>query len=200
MVIRQAHPGPKARPYESFDDKLNDAVAYVLEERIPWPVAVDDLEGTVHQVYGGLSDPSYLIDADGNVAFYNMWTSAPVLHRAIEELLERGGRGVVAGGLDRRPHMMAAMTDGWRALRRGLPQSAVDMMVAAPGSPIGLWLGDKLKPVLRPLTLRARPLSRGWGLLLAAGAAAGLVLGARAISRRRAPGRRRPRELPSRAR
>jgi len=32
-----------------------------------------------------------------------MWAHAPTLKRAIGELLEGGGRGVVAGGIDRVP-------------------------------------------------------------------------------------------------
>jgi hypothetical protein len=33
---------------------------------------------------------------------------------------------VVNGGVDRTPHILPAMTDGWNGLRRGLPQSLID--------------------------------------------------------------------------
>lgn len=158
VLIRQAHPGPAVPAYRRIEQKLRDARRYVAEEGIPWPVLVDDLRGTVHQVYGGLADPIYLLDADGRVAFYELWTDGPTLHRAMEALLARGGRGVVRGGLDRRPHLSGAVTDGWRAIERGLPQSFTDLLVAAPGSPALLWLGDKLRPALAPWSLRARPL------------------------------------------
>jgi hypothetical protein len=95
---------------------------------------VDDIAGTTHQVYGGLADPTYLIDRDGRVAFYNMWTHAPTLHEAIEELLKQDGRGVVMGGTHRTPHLLASMTDGWKGLRRGFPQSAVELELSAPGN------------------------------------------------------------------
>ena len=172
VVIRQAHPGPGERHYTSFEQKLADARAYKEQDGIPWDVVVDDLEGTVHQVYGGMSDPTYLIDADGRVAYYNMWTHAPTLHIAIEALLAQGGRGVVAGGVDRTPHMGAALTDGWRGLRRGLPQSLIDIETAGPTTGLGAWLGYQLKPLLAPVTLRAEPLPTGARLALAAGAAA----------------------------
>ena len=68
MLVRQAHPGPRVPPYRSLEQKLQDAHSYQRDEGIPWPVLVDDLAGTVHQVYGRLADPTYLIDADGRVA------------------------------------------------------------------------------------------------------------------------------------
>jgi hypothetical protein len=158
VLVRQEHPGPRVPPYRSFEQKMEDAVAYKREEGIPWPVVVDDLEGSVHRTYGGLSNPTYLIDADGRIAFYNMWTYAPVLHEAIEALVDQGGRGVAKGGWDRAIRLGPTMTHGWRAIQRGLPQSFIDLTTAAPGSTIAMWLGYQLRPLLAPLTLRARPL------------------------------------------
>ncbi len=80
VLIRQAHPGPDVPPYKSFNQKMYDAHRYKQDDGIPWTVLADDLQGTVHQVYGGLADPTYLIDADGRVAYYDMWTHAPTLY------------------------------------------------------------------------------------------------------------------------
>jgi hypothetical protein len=179
IVIRQAHPGPSVRTYHTFEQKLADAERFRREEGIPWPVAVDDLAGTTHQVYGGLADPTYLIDADGRVAFYNLWTSAPALYEAIEELLDRGGLGVVRGGYTRWIDPGPMTTDGWRGLRRGLPQSVTDLMWAAPGSPLLPWLGYQVRPLLAPLTLRAKPLPTAVKVGLAASGLLALALGAR---------------------
>jgi hypothetical protein len=137
---------------------------------------VDDLAGSVHQTYGGLADPTYLIDVDGRVAFYQHWTSAPALHDALDGLERQGWRGVVFGGVERAPHFGAAMTDGWRGLRRGLPQSAIDLETSVPTSALGSWLGFKLKPVLAPLTLRSRPLPRAVRVAVAAAVLAPLAL------------------------
>src|SRR5436190_2129030 len=121
VLIRQAHPGPSAQPYRTFADKMADARRYKTDEAIPYTVLVDDLDGTTHKQYGGMADPTYVIDADGRVAFYNMWTHVPTLHRAIHALIERRNRGIVLGGLYRPIRPLAAVTDGWRAIRRGLP-------------------------------------------------------------------------------
>jgi hypothetical protein len=175
ILIRQAHPGPEVPAYQHFEQKWHDARRYQQEEGIPWTVLIDDLEGTTHQLYGGLADPTYLIDAEGYVAFYNMWTHVPTLHQAIVTLLKQGGRGVVRGGIDSRPHFLPSIADGWRGLSRGLPQSFIDLETSAPALASGTWLGHRLRPLLAPLALRTEPLPRflrfglavGTGLLLA---------------------------------
>ena len=179
MVVRQAHPGPAVPPYRSFSEKYADAEAYQRSEQIPWPVLVDDLSGTVHREYGTLADPAYLLDLDGRVAFYNVITSAPVLHQAMGTLLGQNGRGIVGSGWDRRIHMAPTIAAGWPALRRGLPQSFNELMVAMPGGPAAVWLGYQLRPLLAPLALRARPLPIAVKAALAAGAAVTAAAGIR---------------------
>jgi hypothetical protein len=184
IVIRQAHPGPEVPAYWSFEQKWHDAMRYQQEEGIPWVVLVDDLEGTAHQLYGGLADPSYLLDNEGYVAFYNMWTHVPTLHQAITALLAQGGRGVVMGGVDNRPHFLPSIADGWRGLARGLPQSFIDLETSAPTLASGTWLGHRLRPLLAPLALRTEPLPR----ILRVGLTAGLgvlLTGARRMTRPR---------------
>ena len=185
VVIRQAHPGPAVPPYHSFDQKMGDARKYKHEEGIPYTVVVDDVAGTTHQVYGGLADPTYLIDSEGVVSFYNMWTHAPTLHEALEELMEQGGLGVVRGGVHRTPHVLSAMTDGWVGLRRGLPQSFIELEMAAPGAASGPWLGYQLRPLLAPIALRATPLPAPVKAGLAIGGTVAVMLGVRALTRTR---------------
>ncbi|MEZ4869120.1 MAG: hypothetical protein R3C14_47805 [Caldilineaceae bacterium] len=174
VIIRQAHPGPRVPAYHSFAEKFRHAQQHKQEEALPWPVLVDDLAGTVHQVYGGLADPIYLIDRDGRVAFYNLWASAPSLHEAIVALREQGRRGVVNGGVDRKLHMLPPLTDGWKGLRKGLPQSLIDIETAAPTLGLLAWAGYQLRPVLAPVTLRAKPLPPQ--------AKAGLAIGLAAVA------------------
>lgn len=177
VLIRQAHPGPGVPPYRNIAQKKKDARTYQVEG-VPYPVLVDDVKGTVHQVYGGIADPSYVIDVDGRVAFYGTWTHAPTLHRALEALFKQGGRGQVLQGVDRVTHMLASMTDGWQGLRRGLPQSFTDLELSVPGMASSIWLGYQLRPILVPLTLRAKPLpvSVRVGLAIGVGVALGLSI------------------------
>lgn len=194
VMVRQVHPGPAVPPHRSEAQKMADAEAYRRDEGIPWTVLVDDIEGSVHQAYGGLANPAYLIGTDGRVCFFAPTTGAPSLHRALHQLLGASGRGIVAGGRDVVPHLLATVTDGWAAIERGLPQSAAELSSALPGSVALLRVGARLRPVLAPLTLRPEPLSRLVRLALIAGAIGALVLTARATRRgfplESVPGRR----------
>lgn len=185
MVIRQAHPGPSVPAYGSFEQKWRDAERYKREDNIAWSVLVDDLQGTTHQVYGTGADPTYLIGTDGRVSYYNIITGGSSLNEAIEALLEQQGRGIVKGGIDRVPHMLAPLIFGWPALRRGLWQSVADLMVAAPGSPLVLWLGHGLRPVLGPLAARIKPLPRPVKIVLLAVLVLPLLLLLQQVRRRR---------------
>ena len=145
----------------------------------------DDLEAAVHRAYGGMSDPVYLIDADGRVAFYGMWIDGPRLRRAIEELLARGGRGgPVAGGVDRRPHLAAAFVEGWRTMSRGGRGAVREIALAWPPVTALLLLGNLARPLLRPLLVRSTPLPAPAKVALG-----GALVAALTAARRRSRGR-----------
>ncbi len=180
-MVRQAHPGERRGAYRSYEQKLSDAREFQREEGIGWPVLADDLEATVHRAYGGMSDPVYLIDAAGRVALYGMWTNATKLRQAIDELLAQGGRGVVAGGIDRVPHIVASFVDGWRGVSRGGIGAVLDYELGVPGSGMLTLLGNLGKPLLAPLTLRTTPLPTAARLGLGAGLAVGVALAVRSL-------------------
>lgn len=127
VLVRQAHPGERRGGCRSHEEKLEDGRGYKCEERIPWPVLIDVLAGTVQRTYGGLAAAVYLIDDRGNVAFCGTWGQSPALRRAIDDLLARNGAsaGTPAGkGTDRRPHLAAAIVAGSQRKRtwhRALP-------------------------------------------------------------------------------
>lgn len=190
VVVRQAHPGPGAPPYRRTEDALADALDYRDTWRLPWPVLADAADGRVHLAYGRLPASVYLIDAEGRVAFHGVWAHAPMLHRAIEALLWQGGRGVVLGGIDSRPHPLQALAAGWPALRRSGPPRVLARTV--PALALALWIGRLLRPLLARVALRAQPLTPPARIALAAGAAgvAGLVLTKVLLGRGRAPSAR----------
>lgn len=180
VIIRQAHPGEQRAAYNSDSEKQASAEEYRRMEHLPWPVLVDDLPGTVHQAYGNMPDPVYLIDADGRVAFYGMWTHPPTLQQAIEELLAQGGRGVVLGdGIDHVVHLLGSFVGGWQGLRRGGWQAVFDYELGSPPAASLTFLGSLLRPILAPLALRATPLPTSTRIGLAAALLAALLFGLR---------------------
>jgi hypothetical protein len=190
VVIRQAHPGEKRGRYLDYGDKLESAREYQRLEGIDWPVLVDDYAGTVHRQYSKeMADPSFLIDAEGKVAFYGMWTHGPALKRAFDELLARGGTGApVAGGIDRMPHMLASIVDGYRGPARGGRRAVRELDTAGLGIGTLSRLGSWAKPVLGPIALRAEPLRPAAKTALMTGLLGAVVATRLAGARRRAGG------------
>jgi hypothetical protein len=160
VTIRQAHPGEKRGRYLDYEDEVASAQEYRQLENIGWPVLVDDYEGTVHRTYSQeMADPSFLIDAEGRVAFYSMWTHAPSLKPAFDELLGKGGVGApVTGGIDKVPHLFASFVDGARGPQRGGKRAVREYTIGGFGAGVMSLAGNKAKPVLGPIALRAEPL------------------------------------------
>ena len=187
VLVRQAHPGERHGAYRSYEQKLDDACAYGREERIPWPVLIDDLGGTVQRAYGGLAAAVYLIDGRGGVAFCGTWGQAPALRQAIDDLLARDGHNARAGKrTDRRPHLAAAIVAGQRGPARGGRRALIDLELGFPGAMLLMTVGRLARPVLAPLALRTTPLSEAErGTLLAGlvGAGIAVTLGVRRCRR-----------------
>lgn len=157
VIIRQAHPGEVRGHFENFEQKMDGAREYRELEDIAWPVLVDDYAGTVHRTYSNeMADPTFLIDGEGRIAFYGMWTHGPTLNRAIQELLRRGPDGKsVAGGIDRVPHLLPALVGGYRGPRRGGRRGVFELDIGGFGAGTLSFLGNKLRPLLGGFALRA---------------------------------------------
>jgi hypothetical protein len=181
VVVRQAHPGERHAAYRSYEEKLADACALAREERLRWPVLIDDLAGTVQRAYGGLAAAVYLIDSRGIIAFCGTWGHSPALGQAIDALLAHGRpRTPSHRAVDRRPHLAAAIVAGQRGPIRGGRQSLIDLELGFPGAMALMTIGRVARPLLAPLALRTMPLP---GLVRAA-LLAGLVAAAIAVRRR----------------
>jgi hypothetical protein len=185
LVVRQAHPGERHGGYRAYAEKLHDARRYQQEEGIGWPVVVDDLDGTAQRGLGGLSASAYLIDAQGRIAFYGVWGQSPALRSAIEDMLAPDGTGTLAGrGVDRVPHLAAAIVTGRGGPARGGRTALLDLELGFPGASFLMAIGWLGRPVLAPLVQSTRPRPARAGAALLTGMAAGTAwLLARSIRR-----------------
>lgn len=87
LFVREAHPGERYPQPDSFEQKLQFAREYRQRDGIPWPVAVDDLEGTLHHALDLKPNSAYLVNADGRVVMRILWsTDARALHEGLEAL------------------------------------------------------------------------------------------------------------------
>ncbi|OPY67195.1 MAG: Iodothyronine deiodinase [Syntrophorhabdaceae bacterium PtaU1.Bin034] len=96
LYIREAHPGERYPQPKNFREKLVNGRIYKERDRIPWQVAVDDIEGTLHRSLDSKTNAAYIIDLDGNVAFRSLLSNDyDTLYRALAEVLtmKRGSVG-----------------------------------------------------------------------------------------------------------
>jgi hypothetical protein len=84
IYVREPHPGEHYSHHASFEQKLAYARDCREQDRIESRLLVDDLEGTVHRLYGSLPNMVYIVDRDGRIAYKAMWTD----HAEIEAVLE----------------------------------------------------------------------------------------------------------------
>lgn len=188
LYVREAHPGERLSSHQSYEQKREQAEFFRQADQVPWPVLVDDIEGTVAHAYTTLPNAQFLIDADGMVVFRGDVAHGPTLYRALDRLLQQDGRGAIPGADDSMPHMLGPMTFGWAGIQRGGDVSTHDIWSGAPPMAANLWLGNQMKPLLAPLAGRGKPLPTG--VKIAAGAVAlGLLLSRR--NSKRSSGRRR---------
>ncbi len=89
IYVREIHPGmnPKWSAHKTIEQKNAYASALAGRFITPRTVLVDDLDGSVHRLYGGLPNMSWIIDHAGLVAHKASWTTYPDLKRCLDEVL-----------------------------------------------------------------------------------------------------------------
>ncbi|MDQ4105628.1 MAG: hypothetical protein M3157_00425 [Actinomycetota bacterium] len=75
MYVREAHPGENYPQAEIFEEKLEHARAYKERDGIPWPVSVDDVEGSLHRTLDPKPHAAYIMNVRGGVAFRTLWAN-----------------------------------------------------------------------------------------------------------------------------
>lgn len=106
LYVREAHPGERYPQPDTPERKMKHARDYRDRDAIPWTVAVDDVDGTLHRALDGKPNSAYLVDADGEVVFRSLWSNdEPILRRALEEVAA-GRRPTPA---QREPHLRPLM-------------------------------------------------------------------------------------------
>lgn len=87
IYVREPHPGEQYHEHRSWDEKLQYARDCRAQDGIQNPLLVDDLEGTVHQLYGVLPNMVYIVDKQGKIAYKAMWTDHAEIQTVIENLV-----------------------------------------------------------------------------------------------------------------
>ena len=71
---KEAHPAANISAHASEEEKRLLASKFKTEDNVKMPILVDDLEGTVHRLYGLLPNMVYVISKNGKVVYRSDWT------------------------------------------------------------------------------------------------------------------------------
>lgn len=90
LYVREAHPGERVRQPRTMAQKVRAAQGYADRDGIPWPVLVDDLDGTLHRQLEPHPHSAYFVDATGRVAHRALWANDEgAMRRGLDTLLRR---------------------------------------------------------------------------------------------------------------
>jgi hypothetical protein len=85
LYVREAHPGERYPQPTTFERKMEHARAYKTRDEIPWPVAVDDVEGSLHRLLDPKPNAAYVVDSNGIVVLRSLWSNYdPALRDGLE--------------------------------------------------------------------------------------------------------------------
>lgn len=153
LYTREAHPGERYPQPDTFGRKLRHAREYKERDDIPWPVAVDDIEGSLHQALDPKPNAAYLMDVRGNVAFRSLWSNDErVLRGALEAIVARPS-ALIGERLPRVVPMLSGMSRVHDILDSAGSMAERDFLREAPP----MYAMARLAALFRPLP----PLGRG---------------------------------------
>ena len=75
LNVREAHPGEHFPQPATMDEKLGHARALKELYEVPWTVAADNIEGSLHRGLDPKPNSVYLVNKDGVVVFRSLWAS-----------------------------------------------------------------------------------------------------------------------------
>jgi hypothetical protein len=82
--VREAHPGASTPQPHTDRQKSEHASRLKQHHRLPFEVATDDLDGTLHRAFGPRPSSAYLVDPSGEITFRAHWSNVtPAIEEAV---------------------------------------------------------------------------------------------------------------------
>lgn len=82
--VREAHPGDMTPQPRTEQQKLEHAERLKIHHRLPFEVAADDIDGSLHRAFGPRPSSAYLIDPSGTISFRAHWSNVtPAIEEAV---------------------------------------------------------------------------------------------------------------------
>ncbi|CAN5564187.1 hypothetical protein BH23ACT3_BH23ACT3_05070 [soil metagenome] len=107
--MREAHPGAAPPQPGTFAEKFEHALALREHHRLPFEVAVDDIDGALHRQFGPRPSSAYIVAPSGEILFRAHWSN-------VTDAIDGALAAVTAGTTPSRPDVahtaraMATMT------------------------------------------------------------------------------------------
>jgi len=152
LYVREAHPGDNFPQPRTFGQKLGHALAYRDRDAIPWPILVDDVQGTLHRALSSLPCATYLVDAGGRVFFRSLWSNDPRVLRQALAALARGD--APAAGQDERRFL--PLLRGLGGMHEVLSRAGQKAKRDALRQILPLYVVSRIAGLFRPLPHLAR--------------------------------------------
>ena len=146
VYTREAHPGEVTPAHATQADKYRAAARLVCEEPISRVILVDDLDGTVHQRYGGGWDSVFVLDAHGRVVLRRAWNDPSQVRVALGALAD--GTTELSESVEMAPP--ASPAGFGHGLLRGGTSAVLDFYASAP-PPVRQRLETSASGVVRAL-------------------------------------------------
>ena len=146
--VREAHPGVNYPQPASFDEKIRHASELRSHYKLPWVVAVDDIDGGLDRQLDGKPNAAWIINGEGQVIFRSHWA-------ADERGLRRALKAVQRGEAPPRRKSSAMVLPVARAM------GSLEDVLGRAGQPAwrDVWrsgfpiaIPGKLAPLFRPLS------------------------------------------------
>ncbi|SEL13439.1 hypothetical protein SAMN04515665_108189 [Blastococcus sp. DSM 46786] len=153
LYVREAHPGDHYVQPRDMETKTAQARAYAERDGIRWPVAVDDVDGTLHRRLDDKPDAAYIVGIDGRVLFRGLWANEHEHLRAALHAAAAGRQEPIGQSEAKGRALLRGTGAMWQTLSAAGPVALRDVARQAPP----MWLSARLAHLARPLP----PLIRG---------------------------------------
>ncbi len=130
--VREAHPGENFKQPMNYERKLEHARDLQTYYDVPWIIAVDDIDGTLHRALDAKPNAAYLMDKSGNIAFRTLFAGDDAaLGQALRSVSQGRPPPKMESSAMLKP-MALAIGFIERILKEAGPQAQRDMIRVAP--------------------------------------------------------------------
>lgn len=149
LNVREAHPGEKIPQPEATAQKMSNATILKEHFDMPWTVASDDINGSLHRSLDTKPNAAFLMDTKGKLVFRSIWArDDQALETALDNLVN-GKVQVKTQSAKMVMPVIRAMGYFADTMNRAGPRAWREMWIA--GFPIALvgFVAGLLKPLPR---------------------------------------------------